>query len=242
MESVWAYQEVVANNIANANTIAYKRQTVAMESFPDILLSQQTPTLAPLAARIDNVVGQIGSGRFVVGVSTDFATGAYASTKNELDLVTEKGFFVITGQDGVEVYTRDGRFGRGGDGTLVNAQGYRVQGVDGQPITLVNGAVVVETDGTVKQHDQVMGKIRVVDFRSSQLERAGVSYFTATSAGVDIEGPVRQGYLEGSNTSMVDEMTTLAAVRRVYQANQSIIAKLDGTLDLAAGQLGQFGR
>ena len=95
MEAAWKYQEVLANNIANANTAGFKREVTAKESFADILLSQQAPVVAPFPSRIQAVVGQIGTGSFIADFVTDWAQGALQGTGEELDLGLSGGFFTI---------------------------------------------------------------------------------------------------------------------------------------------------
>jgi flagellar basal-body rod protein FlgG len=241
MEAAWQYQDVLANNIANANTVGFKRETASQSSFADVLLSQQAALPAPIAARIQDVVGQIGTGTFLADFSTDFESGVLQTTGNELDLATQSGFFQVEAPDGTQFYTRDGRFGRDANGDLVTSQGYYVLDTNGAHINLPADRVSVDADGIISTGGQPVDQLNVVDFTPSQLTRAGEAYFTATNPGTPVAGGIRQGFLENSNTNLVEEMTTLLAVERTYQANQTILAKLDGTLDTAAGQLGQFG-
>jgi flagellar basal-body rod protein FlgG len=241
MESAWKYQDVLANNIANATTAGFKRETAALSSFADVLLSQQAPLPAPISARIQAVVGQIGTGTFLADFTTDYSQGMLQATGNELDLATQDGFFTVQSQDGTQFYTRDGRFGRDGDGDLVTSQGYYVLDSDGNHINLPATAVAVDPDGTITQDGSAIARLNIVDFTPTQLTRAGEGYFTASDAGVPVQPGVRQGFLEGSNTNLTEELTSLLAVQRTFQANQTVLARLDGTLDQAAGQLGRFG-
>lgn len=238
MEASWQYYDVLSNNIANVSTAGYKREVATKQSFSDILVSQQASVIAPLSARIQAVVGQIGSGTLLTDFTTDFAQGAYQSTGNELDLATDRGFFAVQTPDGSVFHTRDGRFGRDSDGTLVTSHGYKVLGEDGAPITLPAGAVGVEPDGTILREGQAIARVRVRDFTPAELTRAGEAYFSSTAAGAEVEGAVRQGYIERSNAVLLDDLTSLLAVHRAYQANQTVLSRLDATLDQSAGSLG----
>jgi flagellar basal-body rod protein FlgF len=241
MEAAWRYQDVLANNIANANTAGFKREIASQQSFQDVLLSQQAPVPAPLTARIQAVVGQIGTGTFIAEFATDYQDGMLQNTGNELDLALGRGFFQVEAPDGQVFLTRDGRFGRDANGDLVNSQGYYVLNDQGGHINLPAERVDVASDGTIATNGQPVDRIGIFDYSPVQLARAGEAYFTSTEAGVAIDGALRQGFLEGSNTSLVEEMTTLLAVQRTYSANQTILSTLDETLNLAAGQLGTFG-
>ena len=88
-----------------------------------------------------------------------------------------------------------------------------------------------------------IASLLIQDFTPLQLERAGEAHFRAAAgAGAPpVGGPgLRQGFIEGSNSNLVEEMTSLLTVQRTYQANQAVLAKLDGTLEQAAGELGRF--
>ncbi|MBA4181000.1 MAG: hypothetical protein C0506_10470 [Anaerolinea sp.] len=242
LEAAWRYQDVLANNIANANTAGFKREVASQQSFADVLLSQQMPVPAPLPARIQAVIGQIGTGTFIAEFATDFQEGTLQPTGSELSLATSAGFFQIESEDGTRFYTRDGSFGRDAAGDLVTTQGYYVLDPDGARINLPATGVVVSPDGVISTEDgTVYGTVATYDFQPAQLQRAGEAYFTSATPGQLVSGGVRQGLVERSNTSIVEEMTTLLAVQRTFQANQTVLALLDRTLDQAAGQLGRVG-
>lgn len=241
LEAAWKYQDMLANNIANSSTVGFKREVAAQQSFADVLLAQQAPVPAPLGARIQAVIGQIGTGTFVAEFATDFAEGVLQPTGNELDLALQGGFFAVQAPDGQVFYTRDGRFGRDANGDLVTSHGYYVLGSSGTPINLPVEPVSVGSDGTIERNGEVVGQLAILDFTPAQLTRAGEAYFTSADQGVTVDGGVRQGYLENSNTAMVEELTSLMAANRVFQANQTLLSVLDGTLDQAASQIGSVG-
>lgn len=241
LEAAWKYQDMLANNIANSNTAGFKREIAAQQSFADILLAQQAPVPAPLSARIQAVVGQIGTGTFVAEFATDFSDGVMQPTGNELDLALQGGFFAVQTPDGQVYYTRDGRFGRDASGDLVTSHGYYVLSRGGSPMRLPAEPVAVGSDGTIERNGEVIDQLAIVDFTPAQLTRAGEAYFTSVDPGVPVNGGVRQGYLENSNTAMVEELTSLMAVNRVFQANQTLLSVLDGTLNTATTEIGSVG-
>lgn len=241
METAWRYQEILSDNIANATTVGFKREVAAALTLPSVLVAQQEPVPAPLPARIQHVIGQVGTGRFLAEFETDFSAGPWKQTGEELDFALEEGFFVVQSPAGERFYTRDGRFGRDANGTLVTSTGYYVLGSDGQPIVLPPERVSVAEDGTIRAGDIVVGQLMVVAFAPGELQRAGPAYFTAEGPGTPVARGVHQGYLELSNAQLTEELTTLLAVHRAYQASQTVLATLDGTLERAAGELGRFG-
>jgi len=244
MEAAWRYQDVLANNIANANTAGYKREFASQQPFADVLLSQQAAIPAPITARIQQVVGQIGTGKFIAEFATDFQTGMLRQTDNELDLALSEGFFSVETESGDVYQTRNGRFGRDANGDMVTSLGHYVLDANGEHINLPNENVTVTGEGVILDAAGTeVATLRILDFTPGQLERAGEAYFLAAAgAGADpVGGPgLRQGFLEGSNSNLVEEMTSLLTVQRTYQANQAVLAKLDGTLEQAAGELGRL--
>ena len=242
LEAAWRYQDVVSNNISNSTTPGFKREVASQQSFADVLLTQQMPVPAPLPSRIQAVIGQIGTGTFIAEFATDFQEGAFQSTGNELNLATSAGFFEIEGSDGTRFYTRDGRFGRDANGDLVTSQGNYVLDPDGNHINVPVPGVTISRDGVISTEDGTgYGTVATYDFQPAQLQRAGEAYFTSATPGQLVTGGIRQGLIEQSNTDIVEEMTTLVAVQRTFQANQTVLKLLDGTLNQAAGQLGTFG-
>ncbi len=244
MEAAWRYQDVLANNIANANTVGFKREIASLAPLGDVPISQQAPVPAPLTARIQAVVGQVGTGKFVAEFVTDFQQGMLRQTGLELDLALGAGFFAIRDEAGNVFYTRDGRFQRDAAGSLVTSAGYYVLGEDGNPITLPPTPVTVAPDGAIRDDNgNEVARLRIRDFAPLQLARAGEAYFRALDGAEGIplaDAGLRQGYLESSNANLVEELTSLLAVQRVYQASQAVLARLDTTLDQASGELGRL--
>ena len=234
MDAAWQYQDVLANNIANANTAGFKREIGSQQSFEDVLLSQRAPIPAPISARIEEVVGQIGTGSFMADFVTDYAPGTMEVTGQPLDLATENGFFGVQDADGQVFYTRDGRFGRDANGDLVTSQGLYVLADDGSHINLPAGELTIDPDGTILTGQSAVAKLGIWDFSPVDLRRAGEAYFQSDEAGTPITTTVRQGFLESSNTNLVEELTTLLAVQRTYQANQTVLSQMDQTLNQAA--------
>lgn len=244
MEAAWRYQDVLANNIANASTVGFKREIASLVPLGDVPISQQAPVPAPLSARIQAVVGQVGTGKFVADFVTDFQQGMLRQTGLELDLALSAGFFAIRDEAGNVFYTRDGRFQRDAAGSLVTSAGYYVLGEDGNPITLPPTPVTVGPDGAIRDDNgNEVARLRIRDFAPLQLTRAGEAYFRPVdnAEGQPPADPgLRQGFLESSNANLVEELTSLLAVQRVYQASQAVLARLDTTLDQASGELGRL--
>lgn len=239
--------DVLTNNLANADTNGFKKEGATSQSF-DSVLAYKIKDISEgnrLARRIgvNNPGVKIGEGY------TDFSEGPIKTTGNMYDLaLTDKGFFAVeftnkAGETSVK-YTRDGNFTLTQEGRLVTRDGDPVLGEDGQPIEIDPlKEALINTSGQIIQDDQVVATIQVTDFEDyNYLEHYGENYFQPIEGAVETEAPARvySGYLETANMSVVTEMVNMITVSRAYESNQKIITTIDGTLDIAANQLGRI--
>lgn len=238
--------DVITNNLANANTNGYKKEGATSQSFDDVLAYKIKDVTEGyhLAKRIgvNNPGVKIGEGY------TDFSQGPLKTTGNTFDMaLTDKGFFAISytnkaGETSVK-YTRDGNFTLTADGHLVTQDGDAVLGTDKKPIQIDNHAdTVIDTSGNIIQNGQIVATIQVTDFEDyNYLEHYGENYFQPIEGAVETEAPAQiyAGYLESSNISVVTEMVNMITIQRAYESNQKVITTYDGTLEIAANQLGK---
>jgi flagellar basal-body rod protein FlgF len=144
--------------------------------------------------------------------------------------------------DGSTAYTRDWEFRFDTEGNLVTKQGYQVMGENG-PITKDPnnpGPFSISNNRDISQGLDVKGKIKVVEFADpSKLEPAGDGSFLAGTGAEpgDSRSTVRQGYLEGSNTSVVNQMAEMIQAMRSFEANQKVIRISDERMSRAITQL-----
>jgi flagellar basal body rod protein FlgG len=208
----------LAADIANVGTAGYKgeretRAAATREAFD-----------ATLQTAIDTTFG---------GRRLDARPGAIAPTGRSLDLAVDgDGFFVI-GTPGGDRYTRNGHFGVDAERRLVTDDGSPVLGEDG-PITLGDGEIRIDRDGTVWAGTTQAGRLRVVEFadpgalrqdHSSRLRAEG-----QPPAGV--AAPViRSGALEQSNVSVADRLAELTTVSRGFEALQKALSMLMNDVD-----------
>lgn len=211
-----AQMDVVANNIANANTAGFKAEMMLMS---EVELPAEKGTEL-------SYVQDFATAR-------DFAPGALRSTGNDLDLAIQgDGFFAVQTPDGVR-YTRVGRFQLNGDGTLVTSHGYPVL-AGGSPVTIDpdDGQINVAEDGSIStdlarngQLLQVVGKLDIVDFadRAALTPAPDNLFDAATQQPTAAAGKVAQGMIEDSNVRPIVEMTNLIHVTRNYQTVQRFL-------------------
>jgi len=200
--------EISANNLANVDTAGFKVETLVINT--DVL---STPD--PSAPSVDYVLD--------VGVGRSFAPGPLTMTGNPLDLAIEgDGFFVVNTANG-PMYTRDGQFTVGVDGTLLDKNGDAVQGAGGAPLQLDNkkSPPSIGRDGTITQDGVQVGKISVVRFANrGALSKQGSNLYATDAADPPLpanDSLVRQGAVEGSNVTAVTEITNLITISRAYE-------------------------
>lgn len=225
--------DVVANNLANADTAGYKRAVAVAES-PFALLLRRVGD-GPVAAP----VGPLGVGAAVTETAAIMTQGGLRPTGQPLDLaLVGEGFFAVQTPAGVR-YTRDGSFTLDAEGYLTTAAGHRVLGTAG-PIKAAGAEVTVTAEGEVLVDGRSAGRLRLAAFPAgTALAREGDNLFRAP-AGVTEQAArarVRAGYLELANVEPVREMVEMMAVMRAYEAAQRAVRAHDETLGRAVNDI-----
>ncbi|MFH1675888.1 MAG: flagellar basal-body rod protein FlgG [bacterium] len=238
--------DVIANNIANANTPGFKRDRL---NFQDLLY--QTLRKAGQTSLSGSMVPNslsVGSGVRPIATQKIFLYGAAQSTGNALDLmISGDGFFEVTLADGSSAYTRDGTFKLDSEGNIVTADGLYIS----PSITIPADAVRIDVsnDGTVSVQigsDATLtqvGQINLTRFQNpAGLEAIGQNLFKQTDAsgdpitgtpGEEGYGQIAQGYLEASNVSIVDELVQLIIAQRAFETNSRAVAVADQLLSIS---------
>ena len=238
--------EVVANNMANAGTAGFKRDLALAGHYrPHEGNRPAPPSLADLAGAspfdLQSGLNRSTGGAGLAATAIDLAQGPLAETGGDLDVaLAGPGFFQIETPDGPAL-TRDGRFARGPDGTLVTADGGRpVLGVGGGPIALPPDAssVGIAQDGTVSAGfpggvNATLGRLAVLlptDPRTLVKQGDGRLTAAATRPAAPGETSLRQGYVEGSGVDSVKETMSLIAASRAFETNVNLVKLQDDTL------------
>jgi len=218
--------ELIANNVANINTVGYRGQ---QPQFRSLLASYsgQFANPANYAVNNFNVVG---------GSRTDLTPGNLDRTGNALDLGIEgSGFFAVQTAAGV-LYTRNGNFQASPKGELTTSVGDPVLGEQG-PIVLPSGPLSISADGTLSVNGALAGKLKLAEFSSaSDLEPVGGSYYRARdgSPRPAAFSFVRQGMLESSNVNPVSSVVDLITVQRKAEMLQRAMAAFYSDLNHTA--------
>lgn len=228
-------QEVIANNLANANTAAYNRDKVVFTSFNDALMYALRPSTFPEA------IGGVSSGTVAQDIQTIHSVGPIENTGELLDVALTGGDYLSVETTSGERYTRRGDLEVSGDGYLTVA-GFRVLGQSGAIKIEGTGVKAIREDGSVLLDGTVVDSLDVVRFQDeSLLEKEGNSLFKLTQGETSrVDKPrMVQGALEKSSVDPVVEMVNLIYAMRTYEAAQKAIQSSDEALGQAVNKVGQ---
>jgi flagellar basal-body rod protein FlgF len=237
-----ARQQVLSHNIANLQTAGFKQ---ILSSVEDFMPNQAvySPQNTPKSTALD-YLGTLGLGSQIGPEFIDYSQGAMQDTGNPLDFAIQgKAMFRVQTPDG-ERYTRDGRFIRDANNTLVTVEGYKVLDSGGQEITLPEGEVAVAADGTLSVNgtDVTQLGFGIFDNPEQELQHTGGNLFIGPAASTSQDLPqVMQGYLEASNANPSQLMTQLVEVARSYEASQKMVQNQDELLGKTIASLGRIG-
>lgn len=229
--------DTIANNIANVNTVAYKK---VRTNFADLLYQQiQRAGGGQLGVNQQPTGLFFGTGVKLVSTQKIFTQGNLENTGRDLDLAIDgSGFFRIVLPDGSIAFTRAGNFQRDSEGNVVTPEGYLLDPAIQIPEEIVQ--VMIDATGLVQgfdpsQPDQLteLGQIELSRFSNpSGLEAIGDNLYRETLAsGNRIDGQpsaegfglIRQGFTEGSNVDVIDELVGLINAQRAFETNTKTI-------------------
>lgn len=221
-------QEIVANNLANAQTGGFRQERVAFHRVASALLGgDPNASAAPFGASPETRANAP-----ILSGSIDLEPGTIETTANPAHLAVQgPGFFAVQGPSG-ELYTRDGSLHRAADGTVLHQSGYPMLTDGGTLVVPPGGEMVVGSDGTVFVDGTPRGRIKLVSLPdTSGLKHAGRGLIASESPGVeDRSSRVVQGALESGNVDPVGAMVEMMSLVRTYEANQRAILTQDQSL------------
>lgn len=222
--------DVIAGNLANANSTAFKSDRLSFRE----ALDREVHAPGEAATR---TVGRLGGGAVVEGRTMLGTQGALIPTGNALDVAIEgEGYFSVRTPAGVR-YTRAGSFQVDATGMLTTRDGHPVLGSNG-PIQVPRGATpTIDPTGLVQAGGATLDRLAVV---TGDLTKAGNGLYVG--AAKPLANPrLEPGYLEASNVNAVTEMVHMIATLRVFEANQRVVQAQDETLQKAVNDLARLG-
>jgi len=235
--------DTTANNIANVNTIGFKKSRA---EFADLMYHVMQYAGTSTSDTTKSPTGiEVGLGVRPTAINKLFSEGSLKQTDNQLDIaITGRGFFKMELPDGTEVYSRNGAFKIDDTGTLVNSDGYTlvpqiVIPEDATNVSIGTDGIVTVTQPGSTQAVQV-GQINTSNFiNPAGLHSLGDNLYIETDSsgqpvegtpGLDGLGVLRQGFVELSNVELVVELTDLITGQRAYDSNSKVITTSDEML------------
>lgn len=236
--------DTISNNLANVNTPGFKKGKV---SFEDLVYRDLNGAAASLDSGATGRTWQ-GTGVSIASVVKSFIAGALKQTNQPMDLAIEgDGFLEVVALDGAPAYTRGGTLTVDKEGFLATAAGHALKpsiqvGSDARDISIKpDGRVFVR--GRDQEEASEVGRIELVRFAdTSGLVALGGNLYKPSErsgdainarAGEDGAGTLAQGFVEGSNVNLVEEMVDLMVVQRAYETNVKVIQASDEMLAMS---------
>lgn len=248
--------DTISNNLANVNSTGYKTEKAEFKS-----LLYQTLQAETTSQNGENkpIGAQVGMGVRNASIASRFTQGILTETGKSTDFAIDgDAFFATRGEDGELYYTRNGNFGFsvGTDGNMMmtNDAGYPVIDTNGNPIIISSqyemSRISVASDGSIrysygKNDSQPLGiRIGLFQFNNPAglTKTSGTMYQESAASGGALneetlpneqKSIVHQGYLEGSNVQVVDEMVNLIVAQRAYEMNSKAIQAADDMMGQA---------
>ncbi|WP_100405696.1 flagellar hook-basal body protein [Bacillus solitudinis] len=256
-------QEMLTNNLTNANTPGYKADQASLRAFPNMLLkamdtASATPGRAPY-------IGELTTGVYLQERMPNYRQGDIQETNNSTDIAllqgvlppTESGqpgglFYTVQDANEELRYTRSSNFTLDGEGYLTTTEGFYVLGTDGQRLQVDNDEFRVSENGMITSAEgAALGQINVVYADNPMLlvkEGNGLLRLeseegplpTAIGNGA-ISFQLQQGFIERSNVDASQTMTEMMSAYRSFEANQRILQAYDQSMEKAVNEIGRIG-
>jgi flagellar basal-body rod protein FlgG len=250
MEALETKLDVIANNMANINTTAFKKDRA---NFEDIFYRQyRLPGSQDSDGNTTATGIEVGLGTRVSSTQTNYKQGSFETTNNPLDLAIEgDGFFQVDNPNGGFYYTRAGNFNINANGQIVlgsASNGYLLE----PNITVPPDAtgIVVSSDGQIQYSTQgstslqTLGQLQLAKFVNPDgLLKLGDNLYQQTDASGDVAldnpgqngyGNIRQGFLEASNVEPVNELIDLITTQRSFELNSQVVQAGDQIMQIVA--------
>lgn len=257
--------EMLANNIANANTPGFKADQSSIRSFPEMFMSSLNATRIPTEKGLHmkglSPVGELSTGVYMQETMPLFVQGSLRETGMTTDVALIDGnmpineesgstgavFFRLENENGNEVYTRNGNFTLDPSGYLSNPMGYYVLDTNGQRIQLQNDDFRITDNGVVMEGETAVATLGVsFADQPATLMKQGNGLFTSSTGNLpEAQGVAgvgysfQQGYLESSNVDSAKMMTDMLASYRAFEANQKILQAYDKSMEKAVNEIGR---
>lgn len=239
-------QDILAQNLANANTIGYKQDNTTFKAIQGLALRR----LNNGAGRGPRI-GELGVGVQTDQVYTDWQAGPIQKTGGPLDAaLSARQFFTVQKPDGSIRYTKAGEFNLDGQGNLVTLQGFFVLDANNQRInvgnrrqvTLDNFGNLTSPTGAPNGLRQPFARLNIVEATPGALQKEGDNLFSPTNPAQIRAAPrpeLRVGMIEQSNMNVVQGLIKMITISRAFETSQKALTTQDELLRQAATEVGR---
>ncbi|WP_096185847.1 flagellar hook-basal body protein [Evansella halocellulosilytica] len=256
-------QEMLTNNLTNAETPGYKADQGSLRTFPNMLLSAiGTDHLQQYGT---NRIGDLATGVYMQEGTPNFLQGDIQETGNLTDMALLQGvvpedeesgqnamlFYTVESDDGDVRYTRNGNFTIDGAGFLTTSQGHYALDADGERINVDNEQIRVNAEGEIfSADDDLLGQLNValvqdpaqlVKEGDGLLRYEGENEVVTAIGNDDVTYQIQQGFIERSNVDASQTMTEMMSAMRSFEANQRVMQAYDRSLERAVNDVGRLG-
>lgn len=236
--------DVISNNLANVNTTGFKKDTVVVSSFPEVLMHKMNDQKNNIPQ--PSPIGRVTLGAKIDEIHTNFSQGSFIKTDGIFNVALQgDGFFIVNTPNGDQRYTRDGAFVIGTNGQLQTQDGNIVMGADG-PIELDEDFLTqshesfIDDAGRIIIDGEHINTLNIVRFEDNgALQKIGDNLYEGNGNIIPFEGKVLQGFVEGTNVNPVMAMVDMITVSRTYEANQKMIQVHDMLMGKAVNEVGK---
>jgi len=243
--------EMIAQNLANVNNTGFKKDALVfkemMPPFPPDSQNEAARNELLSPEKSNKNVSYVG----ITDSYTDYSPGALKNTGGTLDLALDgEGFFKVQTPDGPR-YTRNGNFRLNTAKQLVNQNGNQVLDLNDGPIVIdAPGKISIDGEGSISVGNGLANttitNIKIVDFDKKRfLEKIGDGLYQHTGTPENeleaINTKTKQGFLENSNVTAVEEMTEMIGTLRIFESYQKIIQSIDSMNDQSVNTIGRVG-
>jgi len=199
----------ISNNLANASTTGFKKDTLVFNEALERTLNGAS-----------GQIGDIGAGPAAYGTYSVWENGAHLTTGNPLDIAisNKTGAFKVRTERG-EFYSRNGALALSPTGTLVTSTGAEVLDRTGQPIVMQRGQVVISPQGNISVDGRQIAQIGLFE---GDFTKVGDGLFSAGAVNeIDPQDVnIQQGFIEQSNVNVVEEMIAMIKLNRAFELAQ----------------------
>jgi len=254
-------QEMITNNIANANTPGYKADQISLRSFPELLIhemsSHRLPVQESVNRRTTNPIGALNTGVYTQELTPNFNQGMLRETGMYTDFAIidenypdEAGsvFFVVQNEEGAIRYTRNGNFQVDGEGYLTTNNGLYVLDNAGNRIFTDGLDFLVTPEGNIEIGGALIPLGLTYVANTNELTKEGTDLFNPEPGNIEGVDPadagalfsIKQGFLEGSNVDSAQSMVEMIQAYRNFEMNQRILKEFDNTMGKTVNEVGRL--